>query len=190
MLKLTLKLKGEWHPYSPVLVCAIMEVMLRASVLALLVASSVYAAEWTEYRVGPLRVVSDAGDGDARKQLVDMEQIRWVLAGVLGKEPLRHEEVDLIWPITLVLLGSDKDRAAHALPTPFIEGGSGNLSTTPSPEWRSAMVQQFIEANAGRMPQDVETALADLFASVEVKTTRVAIGAPVKGLSGARLRAW
>jgi hypothetical protein len=163
--------------------------MLRASLLALLAVSAV-AADWTEYRVGPLKVVSNAGDGDARKQLVEMEQIRWVLAGMLGKDPLRHEELDLIWPITLVLFDSDRDRAAYALPTPFIEGGSANLSTTPSPEWRSAMVRQLIESNAGRMPQEVETALADLFATLEVKTTRVAIGAPVAGLTGARLREW
>jgi hypothetical protein len=166
-----------------------MKGMLRASLLALLAVSAV-AADWTEYRVGPLRVVSNAGDGDARKQLVEMEQIRWVLAGMLGKDPLRHEELYLIWPITLVLFDSDRDRAAYALPTPFIEGGSGNLSTTPSPAWRSEMVRQLIESNAGRMPQEVETALADLFATVEVKTTRVAIGAPVAGLTGARLREW
>ncbi|MEO5923293.1 MAG: hypothetical protein ABIR70_05645 [Bryobacteraceae bacterium] len=164
--------------------------MLRTVFVALLIASSAFAADWTEYRVGPLRVVSNAGDADARKQLVEMEQIRYVLAGMLGKDPLRHEELDLVWPITLVLFDNDRDRAAYALPTPFVEGGSGNLSTTPSPEWRSAMVQQFIESNAGRMSQDVETALADLFATVEVKTTRVAIGAPVPSLPGARFREW
>ena len=42
-------------------------------------AASALAADWTEYRVGPLRVVSDAGDGDARKQLTEMEQLRFVL---------------------------------------------------------------------------------------------------------------
>ena len=164
--------------------------MLRASLLALFLAASAFAADWTEYRVGPLRVISNAGDSDARKQLTEMEQIRWVLAGMLGKDPLRHEELDAIWPITLVLFDSDRDRDTYELPTPFIEGGSANLSTTPSPEWRSEIVRQLIEANAGRMPQEIETALADLFATVEVKTTRVAIGAPVPGLSGTRYREW
>lgn len=163
--------------------------MLRAA-LFLALAASAFAADWTEYRTGPLRVVSNAGDGDARLRLTEMEQIRYVLGGMLGKDPLRHEALEVIWPITLVLFESDGDRAAYALPAPFVEGGSANLSTTPSPEWRSAIVQQLIEANAGRMPQEVETALADLFASVEVKTTRVVIGAPVSGLSGARRREW
>ena len=162
----------------------------RAILFALLAASAM-AADWTEYRVGPLRVVSNAGDGDARKQLTEMEQLRFVLGGMLGKEPIRREELDALWPITLVLFDSDKDRAAYALKTPFIEGGSANLSTTPSPEWRSAIARQLIEANTGRMPQEVETALADLFATLEVtKTTRVSIGAPVAGLSGARQREW
>lgn len=167
-----------------------MKAMLRAGLLALFLAASALAADWTEYRVGPLRVISNAGDGDARKQLTEMEQIRYVLGGMLGKDPLRHEGLEVIWPITLVLFDSERDRAAYALPTPFIEGGSANLSTTPSPAWRSDIVRQLIEANAGRMPQEIETALADLFASVEVKTTRVVIGAPVAGLSGTRLREW
>ena len=164
--------------------------MLRAGLLALLLAASAFAADWTEYRVGPLRVISNAGDGDARKRLTEMEQIRYVLGGMLGKDPLRHEELDVIWPITLVLFDSERDRAAYALLTPFIEGGSANLSTTPSPQWRSDIVRQLIEANAGRMPLEIEMALGDLFASIEVKTTRVAIGAPVPGLTGPRLREW
>jgi hypothetical protein len=164
--------------------------MLRAAPLALFFVASALAADWTEYKVGPLRVISNAGDNDARTRLTEMEQIRWVLGGMLGKDPLRHEELDAIWPITLVLFDDERERAAYKLPTPFIEGGSMNLSTTPSPEWRSAMVTQLIEANAGRMPQEVETALADLFATLEVKTTRVAIGAPVPGLTGTRLREW
>jgi hypothetical protein len=165
-----------------------MKAMLRFAVF--LLCASAIAADWTEYRIGPLRVVSNAGDAEARKQLVEMEQIRWVLAGMLGKDPLRHEELDARWPITLVLFDDAKDRAAYALATPFIEGGSANLSTTPSAAWRSDIVRQLIESNAGRMPQEVETALADLFATIEAKTTRVAIGAPVAGLPPNRQRAW
>lgn len=164
--------------------------MLRSSLLAFLFASAAMAADWTEYKDGPFRVISNAGDGDARKILTEMEQLRFVLGGMLGKDPIRREELDATWPIVLVLFDDPKDRAAYALPTPFVEGGSANLSTTPSPEWRSAIATQFIEANAGRMPQAIETALADLFSTIEVRTTRVAIGGPVKGLSGARQREW
>ena len=51
-------------------------------------------------------MVSNAGDGDARKQLTEMEQLRFVLGGMLGKEPIRREELDALWPITLVLFDS------------------------------------------------------------------------------------
>src|SRR5262245_5988062 len=136
-----------------------MKAMLRAGIVALIFTAAATAADWTEYKDGPLKVISNAGDGDARKQLVEMEQLRYVLGGMLGKDPIRREELEATWPIVLVLFDSDKDRAAYALPTPFVEGGSVNLSTTPSGEWRSAIATQLIEANAGRMPQHIETAL-------------------------------
>ncbi len=65
--------------------------MLRASYLALLLSVSALAADWTEYRFGPLRVVSNAGDDDARRQLVEMEQIRYVLGGMFGNDPARAQ---------------------------------------------------------------------------------------------------
>lgn len=165
--------------------------MNRALLATFLVAASAaHAADWTEYRIGPLRVISNAGDGDARRQLTEMEQLRFVLGGFLGKDPIRREELDALWPITLVLFDSARDRATYALPTPFVEGGSTNLSTAPSPAWRSEIARQLIEANAGRMPQDVETALADFFATIEVRTTRVSIGAPLHDLPPERHRAW
>lgn len=164
--------------------------MLRAGIFALIFGAAAMAADWTEYKDGPFRVISNAGDGDARKILTEMEQLRFVLGGMLGKDTLRREELDATWPIVLVLFDSDKDRAAYALPAPFVEGGSANLSTTPSPAWRSAIALQLIEANAGRMPENIETALVDLFSTIEVRTTRVAIGAPVKGLPAARHREW
>lgn len=167
--------------------------MFRAVLLALALAASAFAADWTEYRSGPLRVVSNSGDGNARRQLVEMEQIRWVLSGWLGNDPRGRSELDTLWPVTLVLFDSARDRASYALPMPFVEGGSGNLSTTPSPAWRGEVARQIIESNAGRMPQEVETALADLLTTIEVKATRVSIGAPLPpelNIAGARLRAW
>lgn len=164
--------------------------MLRSIAAALLLAASAQAANWTEYRIGPLRVISNAGDGEARRWLTEMEQLRFVLGGWLGKDPIRREELEAIWPIALVLFDSPRERAAYALPQPFVEGGSMNLSTTPSPAWRAEIARQLIEANAGRMPQEIETALADLLSTIEVRTSRVAVGAPVRDLPPERHRAW
>ena len=137
--------------------------MLRLA-LFLMSALVAAAAGWTEYRIGPLRIVSDAGDTAARERLTEMEQIRFVLGGMLGKEALRNEELTAIWPITLVLFDSQRELAAYALPEPFVEGGSGNLSAAsadlpPTPAWRHEIARQLIESNAGRMPQEIETAL-------------------------------
>ncbi|MEP6961083.1 MAG: hypothetical protein ABI995_03335 [Acidobacteriota bacterium] len=168
--------------------------MKRAAIFALLAASA-FAADWTEYKIGPLRVISNAGDDDARTRLTEMEQLRYVLGGMLGKDPLRNEELDTVFPIALVLFDTEREASAYALPAQFIEGSWMNLSSArggaaPSPAWRHEIARQLIEGNAGRMPQEIETALADIFSTIEVKTTRVAIGAPVPGLTGARLRAW
>ncbi len=64
---------------------------------------------------------------------------------------------------------------------------------TPSPQWRSEIARQLIESNAVHMPEELETGLADLFATIQVKATRVAIGAPPPPelkITGARLRGW
>ncbi len=157
----------------------------------------VAAAAWTEYRIGPLRVVSNAGDTAARERLTEMEQIRYVLGGMLGRDALRNEELNAIWPVTLVLFDSARELAPYALPEPFVEGGSANLSAAakgrePSPAWRHEIVRQLIEANAGRMPQEIETALADLFSTIAVRATRVELGGPpaVGALPADRKRGW
>jgi hypothetical protein len=168
-----------------------MEAMLRAAFFALAFGASALAADWTEYRSGPLQVLSNAGDGSARTELVEMEQIRYVLGGMFGSDPRGNAKLEALWPITLVLFDNEKDRAAYALPTPFVEGGSANLSTTPSPAWRSEIARQLVESNAVHMPPEFEKGLADLFATIQVKTTHVMIGAPPPPelkITGARLR--
>jgi len=130
--------------------------MVRLAVF-LLLALAASGASWTEYRIGPFRVLSNAGDTAARERLTEMEQIRFVLGGMLGKEAIRNEELTTIWPITLVLFDSQRELAAYAIPEVFIEGGSGNLSAAsadvpPVPAWRREIARQLIESNAGRMP--------------------------------------
>jgi hypothetical protein len=58
--------------------------VLRTAFLIALLASAASAADWTEYRMGPFRVISNAGDRAARERLTQMEQTRHVLAGMLG----------------------------------------------------------------------------------------------------------
>ena len=106
--------------------------VLRTAFLIALLASAASAADWTEYRMGPFRVVSNAGDRAARERLTQMEQTRHVLAGMLGKPDL-----PTVWPIVLVLFPNQKEYGPHALPQPFVPGGSSDLSAwtadTPQP---------------------------------------------------------
>jgi hypothetical protein len=166
--------------------------VLRTVLALALLASSASAADWTEYRFGPFRVVSNAGDKAARERLTEMEQTRFVLGNLLGKTDL-----DTVWPMVLVLFPNQRDYGPHALPQPFVEGGSAMLSAwtadTPPPlDWRRAVTRQLLHDNAGRMPEAIETALGDLLSTLEVKATRVELGAPLPAgvLQGDRLRDW
>jgi len=144
--------------------------------------------------MGPFRVVSNAGDRAARERLTQMEQTRHVLAGMLGKTDL-----ETVWPIVLVLFPNQKEYGPHALPQPFVPGGSADLSAaaadTPQPdhlreEWRREVVRRLIADNAGLLSGATVTALEDLFSTIEVNATRVKLGARPLSLTADREREW
>ncbi|HEY2842599.1 MAG TPA: hypothetical protein VGJ09_03075, partial [Bryobacteraceae bacterium] len=164
--------------------------MLRTLTIAILLAFPAFAADWTEYRMGPFRVISDAGDRAARERLTEMEQTRHVLAGMLGKTDL-----PTVWPIVLVLFPNQKEYGPHALPQAFVPGGSSDLSAwtadTPQPiDWKREIVRRLIADNAGLLSGQTLTAIEDLFTTIEVNATRVKLGARPPALPPERLRAW
>lgn len=166
--------------------------VLRSALITVLLASSAFAADWTEYRMGPFCVISNAGDRAARERLTQMEQTRHVLAGMLGKTDL-----PTVWPIVLVLFPNQKEYGPHALPQPFVPGGSSDLSAwtadTPQPlDWRREIVRRLIADNAGLLPGATVAALEDLFSTIDVNATRVKLGAPLPAgaLPPERLREW
>ena len=123
--------------------------------------------------------ISNAGDRAARERLTQMEQTRHVLAGMLGKTDL-----ETVWPIVLVLFPNQKEYGPHALPQPFVPGGSSDLSAwtadTPQPlDWRREVVRRLIADNAGLLSGVTVTALEDLFSTIDVNVTRVKLGAPL-----------
>src|SRR5689334_19564456 len=137
--------------------------VFRTISVAMLIASSVWAADWTEYRIGPFRVISNAGDRAARERLTEMEQTRHVLSGMLGKTDLQT-----VWPIVLVLFPNQREYGPHAVSTPSVAGGSADLSAwsgdTPQPQdWRREIVRRLIADNAGPLSAETVTALCDVF---------------------------
>lgn len=166
--------------------------MLRRILILALIAAPAFAADWVEYRTGPFHVFSDAGDRPARERLTELEQLRYVLGNLLGKTQL-----NTLWPIDVVLFPNRRAYAPHALAQPVVDGGSATLAAEPAdqplpPDLLKAVTAILQADNAGRMPQETEAALRDLFSTIEVKATHVKIGAPLPAgeLSGGRLRAW
>jgi hypothetical protein len=150
------------------------------------------AANWTEYRTGPFHVISNAPARGPRERLAEMEQLRHELGAVLGKDNL-----DLVWPIDLVIFPNQREYAPHALPKPMVDGGSATLAAwmgdIPLPrDFLRLLTLRLIEDNAGRMPEATETALCDLFSTIQVNGVRVLLGAPLAPgeLTPARLAAW
>ncbi|HEY6342354.1 MAG TPA: hypothetical protein VIY49_12745 [Bryobacteraceae bacterium] len=173
---------------------------MRRWLLLPIAAAQIWGASWTEYRSGPFHVISDAGDRVARERLTEMEQLRHALGAMLGKNDLQT-----VWPIQLVLFANQRDYAPYALPQPFVDGGSATLSawfpnesskgasTAGLPHgWFRALTRLLIEDNAGRMPEPIETALCDLFSTIQVSATKVSIGAPLAAeeLAPEHMRDW
>jgi hypothetical protein len=166
--------------------------MRRCILFVALLAVPVWAADWVEYRSGPFHVYSDAGDRAGREALTRLEQLRFVLGNYLGKN-----EITPVWPIDLVLFANQREYGPHALPKPVIDGSAMTLAAwsadTPLPhDLLRAITRILLEDNAGRMPEETETAICDLMSTIDVKATIVRIGAPPAAgeLPPDRMRQW
>jgi hypothetical protein len=165
--------------------------------MVLLSAPAFAADHWIEYRSGPFHMISDAGDRPARERLNQMEQVRHALGAMLGKDDPGKGGLETEWPVDIVLFSNTREFGPHALSQPLVEGGSATLGAasadTAAPrDWLRALTRLLIEDNAGRMPEAIETALGDLFSTIQVNGTRVLLGAPLPPgeLAANRLRAW
>jgi len=178
--------------------------------LLLAVPAHAAADHWIEYRKGPFRIISNAGDKAARDRLNEMEQLRYVLGGLLGKNTgalggPSAVELKTVWPIDVALFLNAKEYTPHALEKPFIEGGSAMLGAWTadvplSHDMLRAMTRMLIDENTGVMPDAIETALCDLFSTIKVTGPKILVGAPLPageippskpGAGGAdRMREW
>jgi hypothetical protein len=129
--------------------------------------------------------------------LTDIEQLRYVLGGLIGKEGLGKSDLTTIWPIDLVLFANQRAYGPHVLPQPLVNGGSATLAAwtgdTPLPrDLLRALTARLIEDNGTRMAEPIEMALCDLFSTIQVNATHVSLGAPLPAgeLTGARMRMW
>ena len=157
-----------------------------------ILAASAWGASWTEYTSGQYRIMSNGGDRAAKQKLAQLDQLRTTLGYYLGKD-----ELSVIWPIEIVLFSNQREYAPHSLPQPLVEGPDSVIAAwtadMPLPhDLLRDIARQFIEANAGRMPQAIDQALCDLMATVDVAKKGMTIGtAPAAGeLPELRMLAW
>jgi hypothetical protein len=157
-----------------------------------ILAASAWGATWTQYASGPFRVISDAGGRAPKAQLAELDQLRHTLGSYLGKDDL-----DLVWPIEIVLFANQREYAPQALPQPLVEGpaatfGAWTADTALPRDLLRAVARRLIEDNAERMPEAVEQGLIDLMATIELKDKKFTMGAaPGAGeLPPERMRAW
>ncbi len=173
-----------------------------AAALALLASNALAVDHWIEYKIGPFRIVSDAGDKPARDRLDEMEQLRHVLGVLLGKDTMTvggptSGALKTVWPIDVVLFSSAKEYTPRALSKPFIAGGSSMIGAWPadtplSHDMLRALTRMLIDENVGVMPDAVEVALCDVFSTIKTNGPRVSVGAkpPENELPQDRFREW
>jgi hypothetical protein len=130
---------------------------------------------WKEYRSGPFVVYSEAGDEHAHAALYHLEQFRYVLGSSLGKPEPRST-----WPVTVLV---ERDRR-NVRPASFGFSRTGwmalwHTQAPPGPDFFAALGRVILEDNLrGPMPEGMEEALLDLYASLQIQKARLLFGMP------------
>ena len=119
---------------------------------------------WVELNIGPFRVDTDGALTHARKVLSNLEQLRWVLGGIL-----EDKNLEATWPfrvlISAVVPGGTSFKLAH---------GEYVLTIPPAAQPSLAEVAQlFIEANTPRLPEAVDKNFPRLFENLEANGSHV-----------------
>ena len=129
------------------------------------------AGHWTELNIGPFYVDTDSDTGAARDVLTQLEQVRWVLGGLLESRDLPS-----VWPIRVLLTRSEK-----TTPTRHFVWQNACYLWVGAPGSRVPLDDVagiLLDANTPRLPADVESGLRQLFGTLEAKGSRVSWGGP------------
>jgi hypothetical protein len=142
---------------------------------AFLAASLGLVAEdkWIYVRSGPFEVWTNGPEKQAKLRLLEAEQFRHALTGILGKQELKS-----IWPIRILAV---KDKRLQGKPLAMVR--DGYLAVIPNeqplgPDFRRAAARLFLDANTKRYPEQVDKGLEEVLSALEVNGTRIALGAP------------
>lgn len=145
--------------------------MRSAVLLFFLTPLSVLAQDrWTSIRYGPFEVLSNAGDRAGREAMTHLEQLRHVIGRTLGiQEPVT------VWPIRVLVFKGKKQPTALAESRDSLIAAMGE-GVPPRSLVRDCALA-LIQANTGRIPAGIEQGYAAFLSTVEVRATRVSVGA-------------
>jgi tetratricopeptide (TPR) repeat protein len=142
-------------------------------------------AAWNETKSGPFIVYTDAGDDRARAALYHLEQFRFIFGEAIGRK-----ELTSVWPITVIVSKPSKNPVPPRIG--FTRDGwlvTWPAGSTPPVAWFRQLAVMFIEDNlTGRIPDEYEAAMADLFSTMELKGGKVVLGSPPP--QDARTKTW
>jgi len=144
-------------------------------ILALAFTSLPLAAgeHWTELNIGPFFVDFDGDTAAAREALTQLEQVRWVMGGLLESKDLHS-----VWPMRVILSKAAKANPLSAGTEFVFQNGSYQLLTSPGAHLPLGQVASiFLESNTARLPPEVESGIEQLFDTLEAHGSRVTWGA-------------
>jgi hypothetical protein len=146
--------------------------MARLSLFLFFVFTLAAADRWVGLRSGPFEVLSDAGDRAARERLADLEQFRGAVEQVLGKSDIRP-----VWPIRILVLRSTKQA-----PPGLGLARDAYVAAVPSqgplpPAVLHECARILIESGPRGLSPAMEKGLAEVFSTLEIDGSRVALGA-------------
>jgi hypothetical protein len=124
---------------------------------------------WAELNIGPFMVATDGDSGQAREVLTQIEQMRWMLGGLLD-----IREISTLWPVRVLITSAAK-------PTAGVVQARDGYVVVMAPGARppmAALAKLFLEENTPRLPAEVERGFPKLFSTFEAKGPRITWGAP------------
>jgi len=127
---------------------------------------------WTELNIGSFYVDTDADLAAARDDLSQLEQLRWVLGGLLESKDLRS-----VWPIRVLLTRNAKTNPTGNQGKFVWQNGQCLLVVSPDAKIPLGEVAGILlDANTPRLPPAVESGMRSLFSTLEAHGSRVSWG--------------
>lgn len=126
---------------------------------------------WTELNIGPFYVDVQSEEGAARNDLDELEQVRWVLGGLLESKDLPS-----LWPIRIIVTKNAGGDAGRVI------SRNGQFISVIGPGRKAPLGEiagVLLDANTPRLPPDAESGLRALFGTLEAHGSHVTWGGTV-----------